>query len=297
MTVIEPAPTASPTAASSNTQSRSGRPRRYLMCPPRYFEVGYAINPWMDPAQGVDVDLAGRQWDALRRTYLALGHEVELIAPVPGLPDMVFAANGGLVVGERALGASFLHAERQPEASAYRRRLEELSGVTQVVEPDHTNEGEGDFLVAGDLILAGTGFRTAPAAHTQLQEVFGLPVISLTLVDPRYYHLDTALGVLDDSTIAYYPDAFDVDSQQMLGALFPDAVIATAQEAAVLGLNLVSDGFNVVLPQAAASLGERLRERGFHPVTVDLSELLKAGGSVKCCTMELHRHRPTTQAR
>jgi N-dimethylarginine dimethylaminohydrolase len=297
LTVIEPAPTASPTAASSNTLSRSGRPRRYLMCPPRYFEVGYAINPWMDPAQAVDVDLAGRQWDALRRTYLALGHEVELIAPVPGLPDMVFAANGGLVVGERALGASFLHAERQPEASAYRRRLEELSGVTRVVEPDHTNEGEGDFLVAGDLILAGTGFRTAPAAHTQLQEVFGLPVISLTLVDPRYYHLDTALGVLDDSTIAYYPDAFDVDSQQMLGALFPDAVIATAQEAAVLGLNLVSDGFNVVLPQAAASLGERLRERGFHPVTVDLSELLKAGGSVKCCTMELHRHRPTTQAR
>jgi N-dimethylarginine dimethylaminohydrolase len=72
------------------TQTR----RTYLMCPPEYFAVEYAINPWMNPDQPVDLALARRQWEQLRSTYLRLGHAVRIIDPVPGLPDMVFAANG-----------------------------------------------------------------------------------------------------------------------------------------------------------------------------------------------------------
>jgi N-dimethylarginine dimethylaminohydrolase len=306
LTVIDPAPAQVPGTPAHTPSAREhatarparrARARRYLLCPPRYFEVGYAINPWMDPVGGrADAELALRQWESLRTTYLGLGHEVELIDPVPGLPDMVFAANGALVVGTRALGASFAHPERQDEAGAYRRRLEATSGVAQVVAPQHVNEGEGDFLVVGDVVLAGTGFRTDPAAHAEVEQALALPVVSLTLVDPRYYHLDTAIGVLDDQTIAYYPPAFDEQGQQTLATLFPEAVVATEEDAATLGLNLVSDGHNVVLPAAATALAERLAGLGFAPHPVDLSELLKAGGSVKCCTMELHRHRsaPTT---
>lgn len=73
----------------------------------------------------------------------------------------------------------------------------------------------------------------------------------------------------------------------MLARLFPDALIATAADAAALGLNGVSDGLNVLLPQAAVGLFEPLRERGFEPIGMDLGELLKGGGSVKCCTQEL----------
>src|SRR4051794_11631318 len=80
---------------------------RYLMCRPTYFAVDYAINPWMDPAEPVDVDRAVAQWTTLRETYLALGHTVDLIEPLPGLPDMVFAANGALVVDDTVLGVQF----------------------------------------------------------------------------------------------------------------------------------------------------------------------------------------------
>lgn len=265
---------------------RVARPRRYLMCPPDYFEVSYAINPWMNPDTAVDVALAGRQWEALRQTYLALGHEVELIAAEPGLPDMVFAANGGLVVEGRALGARFTYAERRPEGPAYLRWLSQ-AGLKSAVEAVHVNEGEGDFLAVGGTILAGTGFRTDPGAHTEVQELFGVPVISLTLVDPRYYHLDTALAVLDDSNVAYFPGAFSEGSREVLRRLFPDAVLASAEDAAVLGLNAVSDGRNVVLASAAVELAQDLRDRGYNPIGVDLSELLKAGGSAKCCTLEI----------
>ena len=281
MTAVLPAPR--PAAA---IEGRTARPRRYLMCRPEHFEVSYAINPWMDPTRGADRDLALAQWETLRETYEHLGHEVHLIDPLPGLPDMVFAANGGLVVGDRAMGARFTHPERLDEGPAYYKWLS-TAGLAEVVEPLAVNEGEGDFLVVGDLILAGTGFRTDPRAHAEVQEFFGRPVISLQLVDPRFYHLDTALAVLDDDDVAYFPGAFSRGSLAVLQRLFPDAVLATEADAVVLGLNAVSDGRNVVLPSAAVDLAEQLRARGYQPVGVDLSELLKAGGSVKCCTMEL----------
>jgi N-dimethylarginine dimethylaminohydrolase len=267
--------------AQSRDGGRVARPRRYLMCRPDHFAVTYAINPWMDPTAPVDRDLAITQWEALRRTYEDLGHEVELIDPIAGLPDMVFAANGGTVIGGRTLAARFVFAEREPEAAAYARRL---GGAIQTVA---RNEGEGDLLLVGDLLLAGTGFRTDHAAHAEAQEYFGLPVVTLQLVDPHYYHLDTALAVLDDHEVAYLPQAFSRGSQAVLRRLFPDAVIASPGDAALLGLNAVSDGRHVVMAAGADALAAQLRARGYLPVPVDLSELRKAGGGAKCCTLEL----------
>jgi N-dimethylarginine dimethylaminohydrolase len=224
------------------------------MCAPTHFAVEYAISPWMSVDAPVDRDRAIGQWEHLRRTYLDLGHRVELIEPIAGLPDMVFAANGGLVVDGAAMAARFRHAERGPEGPAYRDWL--WRNGFMVRDSANVNEGEGDFLVLGEHILAGAGFRTHPEAHDEAQELSGLPVISLQLIDPRFYHLDTALAVLDDATIAYYPAAFSAGSQAVLSRLYPDAILAETADALVLGLNAVSDGRHVVLPAAATGLAE-----------------------------------------
>jgi arginine dihydrolase len=266
--------------------------RRYLMCPPEHFEVQYAINPWMDPTVPVDAAQAMRQWDTLRQTYLDLGHCVEVVTPEAGLPDMVFSANGALVLAGKALGARLKHPERQRESPVYLTWLRQAAArgeLTEVREPVHVNECEGDFVVVGGLVLAGHGFRTDPSAHLEVQEFFGVPVVSLELVDPRYYHLDTALAPLDETNIAYYPPAFSPGSRAVLRRLFPDAVLATEHDAAVLGLNAVSDGVNIVLSAPAEHLAQQLRERGYRPVAVDLSELLKAGGGAKCCSLEIRQ--------
>jgi len=255
------------------------------MCPPRFFAVTYSINPWMNPDDPVDRDLALRQWAALKATYESLGHRVEVVQADPALPDMVFAANGALVSGGRAVAARFRHPERAAESGLYAAALRR-QGI-QVYEPEFVNEGEGDFLHAGPGILAGHGFRSDVRSHSEIQELLGLPVVSLRLVDPRFYHLDTALGVLDHDTIAYFPDAFSPGSREVLRRLFPDAIIADFADADVLGLNLVSDGRNVVLPAKATGLADQLEARGFRPVGVELAELLKAGGGPKCCTLEL----------
>ncbi|PXY32783.1 dimethylargininase [Prauserella muralis] len=264
------------------------------MCPPRYFAVDYVINPWMDPSTPVDVDRAMEQWTILRDTYRDLGHTVEEVEPRPGLPDMVFAANSGTVIDGRVLGARFRAPQRAAEAEHFRRWFVE-HGYRDLTMPRRINEAEGDFAWTGSVLLAGTGFRTDPEAHAEAQETLGVPVVSLRLTDPRYYHLDTALFVLSEATdtrqaqIAYYPQAFSPGSLRVLRRMFPDAVVAGTADAECFGLNGVSDGRNVILPLEATALADRLAARGYEPVLLDISELRKAGGGPKCCTLEIRK--------
>ncbi|MCX4746936.1 arginine deiminase family protein [Kitasatospora sp. NBC_01287] len=276
-------------------QSHAGQPgerrariRQYLMCRPTYYDVNYSINPWMNPELPTSNSRATAQWERLRAVLRELGHSVEVLEPVPGLPDMVFAANGAIVRGDTAMVARFRHPQRTGESAAYLDWFE-ARGYTEVVQAECVNEGEGDYLQAGERILAGSGFRSDPESHTEVEKLFQLPVVGLTLVNAQFYHLDTALAVLDDDEVMYYPEAFSAESRAVLQELYPDAILATAADAGVFGLNAVSDGRHVVLPQAAADLAARLRERGFEPIGVEMTELLKAGGSAKCCTLELRR--------
>ena len=287
-------------------------PRHYLMCRPTYFTVSYEINPWMDRSRPVDTPLAVAQWERLRDAHRDLGHTVDTIDPLPGLPDMVYAANGATVVDGLVYSAQFRHPERRPEGPAYLKWFADHGYVTHLAE--HVNEGEGDLLVTGDVVLAGTGFRTDRAAHAEAAALWGRDVVTLELVDPRFYHLDTALTVLrgndgatrtddhrpDDGTAAahpglvgdppdvvYYPEAFSPAAQDVLRDRFPDALLATEEDAVVLGLNAVSDGTHVVLNPRAERLAAALRERGYETIGVDTSELLRGGGGAKCCTLEI----------
>lgn len=265
---------------------RSARTKCYAMTPPAFFAVDYAINPWMDVSAPVDVRVAQTQWECLYETYVRLGHRVELVDPVPGLPDMVYAANGGFIAHDVAVVARFRFAERAGESKAYAKWMSSLG--YRPVTTRHVNEGQGDLLMVGEMVLAGYGFRTDQRAHAEISAALGLPVVSLELVDPRFYHLDTALAALDDNTIAYYPPAFSAAAQTQLRRLFPDAIVVGSADAYAFGLNAVSDGRHVVLPSAATGFAAQLADSGFDPVGVDLSELLKGGGSVKCCTLEVH---------
>jgi N-dimethylarginine dimethylaminohydrolase len=280
---------------------RTASKRSVLMCRPDYFTVSYRINPWMHPEAPTDTSVAVQQWEVLYQTYLDLGFDVQLVDPIAGLPDMVYAANGGFVLDNIAYGASFTYEQRQPEGPAYMDWF--AANGFDVRVPKNINEGEGDFLLVGDVILAGSGFRSASNSHEELAAIFGREVVSLNLINPNFYHLDTAVAVLDPSptsdastgsvtgpaNIAYLPSAFNEPSLAILRDRFPDAVIVTEEDAAVLGLNSYSDGYNVVISSRAKDFERQLRERGYNPIGVDLSELLLGGGGVKCCTLELRR--------
>ncbi|MCC7128453.1 MAG: N-dimethylarginine dimethylaminohydrolase [Microbacteriaceae bacterium] len=278
----------------ASTIDRHPSHRTVLMCRPDYYTVSYRINPWMHPEDPTDTGLAVRQWQVLFDTYKNLGFDVELIDPINGLPDMVYSANGGFVLDNIAYGASFTYPQRQPEGPAYMDWFREHGFDVRV--PREINEGEGDFLLVGDAILAGTGFRSDSNSHKEVAEIFGREVVTLELVNPSFYHLDTAIAVLDPApapgeaaNIAYLPSAFSEASLSILQKRYPDAILVSEQDASVLGLNSYSDGKNIVIASRATGFEKQLRERGYNPIGVDLSELLLGGGGVKCCTLELRR--------
>ncbi|MHA7861671.1 ornithine--oxo-acid transaminase [Tessaracoccus sp. Y36] len=293
MSTTETAPAPTPIRAM---ERRTAQHRRYLMCRPEHFTVTYAINPWMEPGRPTDTARAIAQWQKLHDLYLSLGHEVELIEPVPGYPDMVYTANGGFLIDGRAYLPKCLFEERAGEAPAFAEWFRTHGFDT--VEPTEVNEGEGDFLLVGNTILAGTGFRSTDDSHREVGAIFGRDVVSLNLIDARYYHLDTAIAVLDPvqgtehgaparATIAYQPGAFDAASRAILEDRYPDAIRVSDEDGAVFGLNCVSDGYNVVIAPGAEDFANQLRARGYNPIPLDLSELLLGGGGIKCCTLEL----------
>ena len=280
--------------SQAQTPERRATKRTVLMCRPDFFTVSYRINPWMHPEDPTDTLLAVTQWEVLYQTYLDLGFDVQLIDPIDGLPDMVYAANGGFVLDNVAYGASFTYPERQPEGPAYMDWFRTNGYDVRV--PKEINEGEGDFLLVGDVILAGTGFRSDSRSHQEVADIFGRDVITLELVNPSFYHLDTAIAVLDPSpapgekaNIAFLPSAFNEAGLTVLRERYPDAILVNDEDAAVLGLNSYSDGYNIVIASRAKDFERQLRERGYNPIGVDLSELLLGGGGVKCCTLELRR--------
>lgn len=262
-------------------------PARFLMCRPEHFDVAHAIDAWMRPELPTSQEVAGRQWTALRATLEELGHEVELVDPVAGLPDMVFAANGALIHGDRAVVARFRHPERGPEAAHYGAWLAG-AGFT-VHHCQHSFEGAGDVAVVPErsLAIAGYGPRTDRRAHREVARCLGLDVLSVELVDERFYHLDAALSPLDERTALYVPDAFTAEGVALITSVFPDAFAVPHNEAKRLAANAISDGCSVLVPHEARTTAAWLRSRGFRPVPLPVTELRKSGGGLRCCVLRL----------
>jgi N-dimethylarginine dimethylaminohydrolase len=256
-----------------------------LMCAPEHFDIEYEINPWMHIENPVDVALARRQWQRLHATYRDLGWVVELIEPIAHLPDMVFTANGGLAIDGKVALPRFRHPERDGETEHFRSWFAARGYETFV--PRHDFEGEGDALLWNDVIFAGYPWRSDKAAHAEIAEFFGRRVVSLQLTDARFYHLDTALTVVDTDTVALYAPAFTEDSVRAVREMVPHVIEAHASDAFAYGLNAMTDGARIVLSDAADGLIALYRERGLDVLPTPVSEFRKSGGAVKCLSLEL----------
>lgn len=266
---------------------RTAAPARFLMCRPEHVDAACASGAWMRPELPTSQEVALRQWTSLRATLEELGHEVELIDAVAGLPDMVFAANGALIHGDRAVVARFRHPERAPESAHFEAWLAG-AGFT-VNRCEHSFEGAGDVAVVPgrDLALAGYGLRTDRSAHDELARCLGVDVLSVELVDERFHHLDTALSPLDERTALYVPDAFTAEGIALITSVFPETFAVPHNEAKRLAANAISDGWSVFVPHEARTTAAWLRSRGFRPVPLPVTELRKSGGGLRCCVLRL----------
>jgi len=265
--------------------------QKILMCPPEYFSVDYVINPWMANNRGrTQKNLAMEQWANLR-SHLAAYAEIVELPPQPGLPDMVFTANAGLVREKKAIVSRFRAPERQGEEPFFKTWFEQ-AGFTLAHWPDAVPfEGAGDALWDRErsLLWIGSGFRSDLAAASLVELFFKRPVAALTLVDPRFYHLDTCLCPLEGGYMLYFPDAFAPASRDKIASLVPQEkrIAVTEEDALRFACNAVDLAGHVFMNGATSALQNKLRAAGFEPVMTPLSEFMKSGGGAKCLTLKL----------
>ena len=261
--------------------------RKLVLCPPDHYNIEYEINPWMSRERGAEVEVAQAQWKELHAKLSSLDTEISLVTPQPRLPDMVFTANAGLAIGNKFVPSNFRHEERAGEAPHFAAFMEEKGYEIAWLPKELYFEGEGDALFAGDALFCGYKFRSDIQSHRAVADIFGCLVISVELVNPRFYHLDTCFCPLPDGSAFWFPEAFDEYGQRVIRDHVRDIIDVAAEEAAFFSCNAVVIERDIVLPSGATRLTAQLRERGYTCHQLPMTEFLKAGGACKCLTMFL----------
>lgn len=277
---------------------RTSLPRRAWLADPAEFDVAYAINPHMRSSDGalqrVDRAHAREQWRALREALLRLGLDVRVIPPLAGHPDLVFCANQALPVAAdvardgraRYVPSNMRWPERRGEVPHVASALEAAGLERLELECTEPFEGMGDGLwhPGRRLLWAGVGPRSSAAAWAEIAERLELPVLALELIEPAFYHLDTALALLSEDTCLWLPEALAPASRALVERLIPRRIEADVRDAHErLACNACSpDGRNVLLQRGCERTVARLRDAGFVVHELDTSEFLKSGGSVFC---------------
>ena len=267
-------------------------PIRILMCAPDHYDVDYVINPWMEGnIHKSSQDKAVEQWSKLNFVLNDLA-KVELVQGQPGVPDMVFTANAGLVLGDNAVLSRFYHPERQGEEPYFKKWFEDNGFNVFELPQDLPFEGAGDALLdrEGRWLWAGYGFRSELDSHPYIAKWLDIEVVSLRLIDDRFYHLDTCFCPLAGGYLLYYPGAFDSYSNHIIEERVPaEKRIAIAEADAInFACNSVNVGQSVVMNKASNGLKQRLKDAGFEVIETPLTEFLKAGGAAKCLTLRIN---------
>src|SRR5262249_50476687 len=180
---------------------------RILMCPPDYYGIEYEINPWMCRSRGSTPEKARRQWQSLDEMLGPLDGQVELMTPQPGLPDLVFTANAGLIFGQRFFSSQFRHAVRARESPFFDEWFALHGFTVEHLPAGMYFEGAGDALFCGPTLFAGYRIRSDVRGHQWLGKVLNKQVLPLELIKPRFYHLGTCFYPRAPGWANYYPAA------------------------------------------------------------------------------------------
>lgn len=273
-----------------------------LMSGADYFDV-VDLNSYSHGINSVDQQKAIAEFLAIRAAVEAAGVTVVKVDPPAGCQDGIFTANWGLCRGDKVILSSLPNARKAEEPYA-EKCLRDLG--KKIINAPYRFSGQGDALPCGNLLFAGTNYRTDPRMHDFVAQELGYEVVGLQTVpeldqdgkpvinsvsgwpDGFFYDIDLALSVLREDLIAWCPEAFTAESQQKMRAV-PINKIEVSYEEATQGFacNLLSTGDTVIMSAKAPKFKVAIEARGLKTITPDVSELGKGGGYIRCTTLTL----------
>lgn len=258
--------------------------KNILMCRPNYYRVDYVINPWMKIGS-VDQTKALKQWEKLVDIYHELGVDVAIIEQQREFPDMVFAADQGVLVDDGTILLSrFRYKERQGESEIYEKWYSQHGYKVRKLSPDMYFEGNGELQSWKNAVLIGTGFRTSKEAAFEIGKILNKEILTIELINESFYHLDTCLMVLDDKTVFYYPPALSEKSVELLRTRVTNLIPIEEVDVNNFASNGVVIGSTVIMQTGCKAMSSKLGGLGYQVKEIDLSEFMKAGGGAHCLT-------------
>ena len=263
----------------------------FLMCRPTYYTIAYEINPWMSLKRQANQARTMAQWQRLYDLLTRqLGVRIRLLPPRPGVPDLVFTANAGLVAGRTFIRSNFRYPQRQAEEPIGERYFRRAGFQVVNLNPRFDFEGEGDALWMHRTLVFGFRYRSDAPVHEELARILKVRVLPVELTDKRFYHLDTCFCPLNERAALWFPGAFDRYGRKVIESVAENPIAVSEADATRFVCNAIVTGRSVVMQSGCSTaLRRHLTRRGFDLYPVDLSEFLKAGGSAKCLVLRLSR--------
>ncbi|RXK25973.1 hypothetical protein A6g_19750, partial [Bacillus velezensis] len=147
----------------------------------------------------------------------------------------------------------------------------------------------GDILIADGTVYAGLSKRTDKAAVRELQEALPeMTVVPIPLKED-FLHLDCVFNMISETEALYCKNGLRQKEIDLLAERF-EMIEVPEEEQFTLGPNILSIGNQTIisLPQHRHTNRE-LRKRGYTVIETEFSEIIKSGGSFRCCTLPLVR--------
>lgn len=227
----------------------------------------------------IDVARAAEQHAAYERALADAGFKIVRLTGLPDQPDAVFVEDTALLLGDHAVitrpGAVSRLGEVQSTA-------EGLAGEFELHRIESGFVDGGDVLRIGRTLYAGLSTRTDSAGIDSLARLvapLGYSVVRAELRDCLHLKTGATFAGPDPAgrPVLLYSEG-SVDPRQ-----FRDVEPLPALEPAAA--NCVRAGDRLILPAGNPRTAERLRQRGFRVVEVDVTELQKAEAGVTCMSL------------
>ncbi|MDA7026177.1 dimethylarginine dimethylaminohydrolase family protein [Bacillus sp. CLL-7-23] len=260
------------------------------LCRPEYMEIAEVINETQKYFyhDNINKTLAVKQHETLIKELKNQGVEVVLLPSESQFPEQVFTRDIGFVIGETIFTAQLSARVRQGEENVLQRWLEKENLSYQPFNKGYCIEG-GDILIDQNTVYAGISSRTTFSAVQQLKRQLTSYEVIPVPFEESFLHLDCIFNILSEDEALIYPKALGENEYKRLKERY-NLIEITDDEQFTLGTNILSLGNQTVisLPHNK-QLNKQLQKRGYTVIEIDLSEIIKSGGSFRCCTMPLQR--------
>ena len=261
---------------------------RVILCQPKFMAIEEVINDvqreYVD--ENINVELAMKQHKQFEELLKEHGVEVIKLPSSKKFPEQVFTRDIGFTVGDDIFVSEMASDIRKGEEEALEKWLEK-EDITFQTTTDHV-EG-GDVIVDRGTLFVGISARTSIEAVKKLNA--DLPDYSVIPVPfhEKYLHLDCVFNILSPEVGLIFPEAFDPSTVDMLKATYK-LIEVSEEEQFTMGTNVLSIGDKKVfsLPQNK-QVNAQIRAHGFEVIEVEFDEIIKSGGSFRCCSMPVNR--------